>query len=497
MKKLSIVHNFLGSFSNFIFLFLTSIVLLPYYFKFINISEYGIWLGGISFLSLATVLDANIGMILTQQLAEKWNEKNRKEFSKYFTSAFLFGVFVSLLIAVITFLFRDKLSVWVSHDINVEKKFATSFSLYSIFLGLTIISSYCGSVSQIFLKTFLPPFFNLFSSIIGIFVTVFAIPRCGIVAVALGSLVKSAIYCVLVSAHAFKILRDEKIYLEFDILYIVKLLQKVSLPFISKIGMTIAGSMQNFIIATSISASTTTIFEITRKLPIMAQSVINMFAAATFTSFSLYYSERKENNESHKYTKHFFSLIRILLLISLMGIFLLGQDFIALWVGIDKFGGNILLSLFCILAFFDQLRVILSQQYYAIGEFNLTSITDSIFAMAFVISAFVFIPLMKLEGIVLAGLIANAAFFISCKVLENQNHIAVVGLILNKKLFRDLFFVIILSFCTKIICEYFGGELFVCIFTETVAISFFCLFFYKNELQLWFFLRSIIFPKDG
>jgi O-antigen/teichoic acid export membrane protein len=495
LNKLSVFHNFLGSFSNFLFLFLTNIVLLPYYFKFIDITEYGIWLGGISFLSLAVVLEANISMILTQQLAEKWIEKKLKEFSKYFTAALFFGVIVSIIIILFTYIFRNTLSVWVSHDVNVEKKYATSFCIYSIYLALTIISSYCGSISQIFLKTLLPPFFNIISSIFGIFVTIYAIPHHGIIAIAIGSTFKAAIYCLLVYIYTFKILREKYIYLEFDISYVFDLVKKVSLPFISKIGMTIAGSMQNFIIATSISASATAIFDITRKLPLMTQSVINMVAASTFTSFSLYYSGRSDNNESHQYTKYFFSLIRILLLISLMCIFLLGQDFISLWVGIDNFGGNILLSLLCILAFFDQLRLILSQQYYAIGKFDLISITDSLFAIAFMIFALILIPYMKLKGIVLAGLIANAIFFVSCKILENRNHVNMVGQIINKNLIRDLVFVAMISFCTKSICDHFQAELYIYTFTITVAILFLFLFFYKNEFQLYIFLKSMIFRK--
>ena len=36
MKKLAIIHNFLGGFLNVAFLFFSTIIFLPYYFEFIS-----------------------------------------------------------------------------------------------------------------------------------------------------------------------------------------------------------------------------------------------------------------------------------------------------------------------------------------------------------------------------------------------------------------------------------------------------------------------------
>ena len=490
MKKLAIVQNFVGAFSNFVFLFLTSIILLPYYFKFVSTSDYGIWLGGISFLSLVSVLEANIGLILTQQLAEKWTKNKPDEFSKYLTAALLFGLAISSFIILFTYFFEDTLSTWLSHKKHIENSFKTSFFLYAISLSITIISSYVSSVSQVFLKTLLPPFFNIFASIIGIAYTVWAIPSQGIIAIAAGNLIKGAIYGVLLSIYVCKILGEKKISLIIEFSYITKLIRNISLPFISKIGMTIATSMQNFIIAASISASATTIFDITKRLPFMIQAVINMIAVSTFTSFSLFYSERKNSTSNHAYTNYYFSLIRILLLLALMGIFFIGQDFITLWVGFDKFGGNLLLALLCIMALTDQLRLILSQQYYAIGKFAITSITDSIFAVSFMIMALVLIPNLKLNGIVLAGIIANIVYFMVCFYYEKKNHINLVSHIINKSFFVDLSVILIISAVAKLAFEYYRGALFLEGLIILSAITFACILFYQKNKKLAGFVFS-------
>ena len=493
MKKRAIAHNILGSFSNFAFLFLTSIVLLPYYFKFINTSDYGIWLGGISFLSLVSILDANIGLILTQQLGDKWSKNKPIEFSKYLTAAIFFGIAISGFIILFTFFFKETLNIWVSPDKQISTAFTQSFFLYSVSLSLTIVSSYINSVSQVFLKTLLPPFFNIFSSILGIAYTVWAIPTQGIVAIAAGNLVKAFVYTLLLSIYVYKILKEKKIIFIFEINYVTKILQHIGLPFISKIGMTIAGTMQNFIVATYISASATTIFDVTKKLPVLTQSLINMVAASTFTSFSLFYSERKSGTENHEYTNHYFSLIRLLLFFTLTGIFMIGQDFITLWVGFDKFGGNVLLALLCLSALVDQLRLMLAQQYYAIGKFNLTSITDTIFAITFMLMALMLIPILKLDGIVLAGIIANIVYFICCFYFEKRQHIDLVPHIINRSFFVDLLLILIISATAKFVYEFFRGHIFLEISFIVTFVTFFCVLFYKKEKEL----INFIFSKFG
>jgi O-antigen/teichoic acid export membrane protein len=488
MKKLAIIHNLVGSFSNFLFLFLTSIVLLPYYFKFISIQEYGIWLGGISFLSLVSVLEANISLILTQQLGKKWTDNEPIEFSKYLTAALFFGIVVGLIILVFTYLIKGTLVSWVNPEKYLQEVFVWSFFQYALSLSLTIISSYVNSVSQVFLKTLLPPFFNIFASIVGIAYTVLTIPTQGIIAIASGNLIRSFLMALLSSIYAVKLLKEKEISFSFEIGHLIKLVRNIGLPFMSKVGMTLAMNIQNFIIATTISASATTIFDITRKLPLMTQMVINMIGVSTFTSFSLLYAEQKLDTGVHEYTKHFFSIIRILLLISLAAIFLIGQDFITIWVGIDKFGGNILLALLCINALSDQIRNMLSQQYYAIGRFNLTAKTDSIFAITFILIAVILIPTYHLNGIVVAGIIANIVYYGVCFYLERKHNIEMIANIINRSFMADLIIIIIITLIAKFAYDSFRGNYIIGILIILIANTLLLTIIYIKERPMINFL---------
>lgn len=489
MKKRAIFHNILGSFSNFAFLFLTSIVLLPFYFKFISTADYGVWLGGISFLSLVAVLEANISFILTQQLGEKWTNNKPSEFARYLSAAFFFGLLASLVIIVSSFFCKEKLTSWVNPGQLANSHFADSFFLYAISLAFTITFGYLNCVTQVFLRTLLSPIFNIIASIAGIAYTIWAVPTQGILAIAAGNLVKSVIYSSLVSIYVLVLLKEKNVPIAFEINYLWSLIKNIGLPFVSKVAMTLAISIQNFIVATTISAEATTIFDITKKIPLITQMLINMIAVSTFTSFSLLYSEQKSKG-LHEYTSQYFSLIRVLLLLSLSVIFLIGQDFITFWVGFDKFGGNILLALLCLTALTDQLRQILSQQYYAVGNFNLTAVTDSIFAVAFMIIAFCLIPSMKLYGIVLAGIFANIIYFSACFFLERKQRIDMVPQILNKHFITDFLLVIAVTLLSKFLFESIRGNLFGEIAIASSALTVLCLLLYFRERSLFNFVLT-------
>ena len=433
MKKLAIIHNFLGAFSNFVFLFFTTILLLPYYFKFISTEDYGIWLSGISFLSLASVLEANISLILTQQLGDKWVNNERREFSKYFFAAIVLGTIIFILIVLSTYFLKDSITNWISSEINQTFLYSKSFFVYSIYTGLGILTGFIGALTQVLLKTKWPPVFNFLSGIFGIAYTIWAVSFQGVLAIAFGLLIKNLVYFLLISAYSIFQINKEKIPFLFDKNYLIRIIKNISLPFVSKLAMTIATNSQNFIIGITIAAATTTIFDITKKIPFIIIMVINMLGVSTFTSFSLHNSEQK--NIIHPYTKHYFTIIRILLLILLFSAFILGKDFVYFWVGLDKFGGNILLAMICFTALLDQLRISLSQQYYTIGKYNFTAITDTFFALMFILFAFILIPTFKLNGIVLAGILANVLYFIFCFVYEKNNNIGLLKNVLNLSFF--------------------------------------------------------------
>ncbi len=490
MKKKAIYHNLFGSISNFAFLFITSIILLPYYFKFINEFEYGIWLGGISFLSLLAVLEANISLILTQKLGSKWVSNEPLEFSRYLSSAIFIGILISIMIVAFALFAKGDLYRWVSKKEVIDPIFTYSFLIYSVSIAVTIVSGFFNSITQVFLRTFWTPVFNLVGSIAGIVVTIIYIPKYGVLALALGNLIKGLINGVLVIIYAVKLLKEKNIHFSFQLNYANEFIKNIRLPFVSKMGMTTATTLQNFIVASSVSASATTVFDITRKLPIITVMLLNMIAVSSFTSFSLYYSESQEKNEKHAYTNYYFSTMKVILLIGVFIVFLFGKDFTLVWVGSDKFGGDTLLAMICLVAIGDLLRQMLSQQYYAIGNFKLTSTTEIIFAISFIIGAFFLIPVFELYGIVLASILANIFYFIICYFLEKNSKISMVSSIVNFSLVKDVVFLLFLAIICKGLIIYLGLSLIGSFLIAFFFIGIVLLYFYSNNKPLFNFIKA-------
>ena len=454
MKKLAIIHNFLGGFLNVAFLFFSTIIFLPYYFEFISIENYGIWLTGISLLSLASVLEANISLILTQQLGSKWVNKEIDEFSKYLIAALVLGLLIFCLIVSVTYIIKDLISGFIIVEHSQSSLFSNAFFIYSFSLGFSILNSFISSISQVLLKTKWPPIFNFLSGLLGLAYTIWAVSFQDILALAWGLLIKNLTYFLLISIYSFLLLKREKISFIFENSYLIKILKSIGLPFLSKVVMTIASNSQNFIIGVTLAAATTTVFDITKKFPLVIVMVINMVGVSTFTSFSLFYSEHK-NDTIHPYTKDYFTFIRSILLISLFFIFIIGKDLINIWVGLDKFGGDFLLAIICIFALSDQLRGSLSQQYYTIGKYNFTAISDSVYGITFLLFVFLLLPIYELNGVVFAGIIANIFYFIYCFSYEKYKKMNLIKNLINLNFFKDLIVVLIITFITKFTYEIF------------------------------------------
>jgi O-antigen/teichoic acid export membrane protein len=492
-KTKAIYHNLFASFSSFGFLIITGFVLLPYYFRYITTENYGIWLGGVSLISLLTIFEANLSLILTQQLSEKWLEKNIYKFSKYFSAAILFSIIVSILIIIISYFLKDTITSWISDKTEFQRLFSKSFFIYSISLSFTIIISYVGSISQVFLKTFWPPFFNIFSSICGVVYTVCYVPSQGVLAIAIGSFIKSGIYMLLISIYSIKLLKTENIFFNFEFKYLLSLLQTISLPFISKLGTTFSFNAQNFIIAYSVSAYSTTIFDITRKLPLVVQTVINLIAVSSFTSFTLYYSASKKNNSNHDYTKYFFSFIWTISIFSLVPIYVFGEEFISIWVGSDKFGGDTLLMLLCFAAISDQFRFMISQQYYALGKFKLTAILDFTYSILFLTLTLLLIPLFGINGIVLATIISSLLYLIISKIMEQKYNVNLINYILNKSILLDFILIFIMVSLTKFISNnYIEDNTPRILFNFSILCLLFAMIFYKYKKLFNFIVIKFI-----
>jgi O-antigen/teichoic acid export membrane protein len=495
MKKKTIYHNVIASIINFSFLFLTSFALIPFYFNYITLSDYGIWLSGISFLSLASILESNIGMILTQELIKNWSEKKIDKFSKYFTATLLFGIIISILIIFTTYIIKNNIYEYITHKKNINQYLTTSFFLYSIALCFGILTSFITSINQVFSKTFLPPIFNIFSTSIGIYFTIKYIPNYGVFSIAIGNLIRAFIYLVLNIVYVYFILNTHKIKLIYDFIYLKNIFSSIALPFISKLFMTSASSLQNFIVSITISSLATTIFDITKKIPFLVILILNMFSAALFTYFSSFYVRNKDKELQKKYTRYFFTIFNLMLLFSLIIVFLFGDKLISIWVGEDKFGGNLLLSILCIMAFTDQLRITLAQQYYAIAKYKFTALTDMIYGVFFLIFAYFLIPEFKLYGIVLSSILANLFYFISVKYLEIKYNIYMFDLLFNTSFLFDTIFLLTFALILKFILL-LEINIFILIILYLILLIFISQIFFIKHKPVFLYLKYFFKPNN-
>jgi len=152
-----------------------------------------------------------------------------------------------------------------------------------------------------------------------------------------------------------------------------------------------------------------------------------------------------------------------------------------------------LLALLCITILLDQLRGTLSQQYYAIGNFNFTSITDSIFALSFILFAAILIPFMKLYGIVIAGILANISYFIFCRIMEKKKATDMIQNIINPQLFIEFVGIVILAIISKYFYELYRGNIIIDLVIVLLSIAILTVFTIIRQREIInFFIHKIL-----
>lgn len=490
MKKKAIYHNLVGSLSSFGFTIISGVILIPYYFQYIDKESYGIWLGGLSLLSLFTVIDGNLAMVLTKLLSNERVKNNTKNFSDLFFAGLFLGLILFAVIGSAVFLFKDKLAMSVQAQGPAIQFYAKCFLLYSIGLTFNIISSFINALNQSLLRTLLPPFFGIVSAIAGIAYTVITVPTRGVAAIAEGFLIKGGIYLMCNVIYGIYNLNSEKIKFNFHFKAVAELVSNVKWPFFSKLAMTAAVNLQNFIISAFLIASLTTVYDVTRKLPIMIGLIVNIITVSTFTSFGMLYSEN--NTKQDFYSDAYFTLIKLLMAVPLFGIFLFGKEVIGIWVGLDKFGGLTLLGLLCVVQFLDQLRLTLSQQYYAKGLFRLTSITDIIYGVFFLLSLVFLLKPLGLIGVALSSLVAAFIYYLSCLYFERKEGINFLQYIFNRQLIAVAFIGTMLALTLYFCFLTFDPNPFIAIVIKALVLIFFIVLVLVNNKKTMFFVYKQI-----
>jgi O-antigen/teichoic acid export membrane protein len=80
--KASLINVFFV-YGSSVVLIINSILLVPFYLNYMNLSDYGAWLTAVAVINVVMVIDPGISTVSSQRLSKSFTENSDKDFQKY------------------------------------------------------------------------------------------------------------------------------------------------------------------------------------------------------------------------------------------------------------------------------------------------------------------------------------------------------------------------------------------------------------------------------
>lgn len=442
------VINSIAGIANILFAIIISIILVPIYLRFFSISLWGSWLASGSIINMFSVFEAGLSLILTQKLsvAKAKNDNN-------FINIYFNGILITSLISAFIFLIGIFIIPYIPELVKVQSEYNESllkglfYSLIST--ALTVFTIPYLVIPQVYLKPLLPGLLNLFALIFSVVVILICLNlNYGISSIGLGYLCKSLIIFIGNFIYSFTLIKEYKVVkYQINTKEISLLFKEITFPFISRLSNILTNSTQNLAIAFFISPNMVAIYDFTSKITITIKMLLNTIGMATFSGFSLTFAN-SDRNYVRKIVNQFLLFYSLLAIYGYGLSLVFSKNFIKLWVGLDKYGGNILLILISISLVINDFLTILNVFGWSSGNYTKSSkyeILNSIIYLLLLLSLIKFFNVYTIPiALGLSSLLI--LFIIYNKVIKRIDlHFSF--------LFRPFLIPILIVVCISILCS--------------------------------------------
>lgn len=407
-KKKAAILNLLFNYANAVFAIINGLILVPMYLKYFSISTYGSYLSSGNIVAMLGLLEGGTSMVLTQKLSICYAKKDLKTFSGLIGAGlFVSALLTSLLIIISAGLFPF-VSQWIKAEPGEYKNLQYAFLLSAAGAGFSITFSNISAVFQSWLKVQVCGMVNLVSVIVGITSTLLGLQLgLGVVSIPLGMLTRSLFGIVVLSFILSRNLLREKypklVIKKVDCLELIK----SSFPiFGSNIAKSLVTNSQLLIITSFINPAASAVFFITGRIYTVCDLFLAPIGSSIFSSMSQLVGEGDLQ-------KIKFNLIKVFVLFTAFSAFIMASSyalnyaFISLWVGSDKFGGQLLSGLICLTMLFSTRYKFLEFNLYALGVFGKTVLYDLISGVFRIILIFLLIKSIGCNAIPVAELLST------------------------------------------------------------------------------------------
>ncbi len=406
-------YNYLFNSVNAIVVIINGIIMVPLYFHFMSVSTYGAWLATGNVVSMLGLIESGFASVITQKMSVAIANKDDILFLKYAGANLVTALLFSGIILLVGLAISPFVADWVNVEESATADIRLSFVIALIAACISLMVSLNGAFPQVWQDTKSVGILNTVSNLTAIFsLVVFLFVGFGVVSIALSYLVRALLNLVLQGQWILRHWTKRGLKKPMADVFTVKNLFKACVyPFLSKLSGVFMGHSQSFIIAYFMNPALSAIYDITTKVC----SVACTFVAQTNGSFFALFSLTMASNDQKKITD-VFRKTSIFFFVSLSAVALYSMCFsepvIRYWVGLDKFGGTLLLGVSVLATIIGQVRRYFNNIIYTGGFINKSAKLDILCVVVYLLVLLLIIKSVQVYAVPLAALISSVLFLI-------------------------------------------------------------------------------------
>jgi O-antigen/teichoic acid export membrane protein len=373
-RKRAAFVSLILSYAGLAFSIMKGIVLVPMYFRYFSVSAYGAWLASANIVALLGLIDLGFGTVFYQRLAEAYGAKDTARFARVAGCVLL----VTLVTTPVFMLLGAAAAPFVPRLVNAEPgvraALSTTFALTAAGSALELACTNIASTTHAWQRTAIGGFARLFMQVAEVVGTVSGLwAGFGVIAFGIGSLAGGATGAAFVSISAFRVWRQLGLPRpSFDRAELRDVVSATVPVFLNRIVGHVASNIDVALVSALLNPSIAAVYGLTDRLFRFAVSFVNPVAGSVLSGLAHLVGEVGTKGVARTLREVFAVWIAVASLCFPI-LLAMNRDFIAVWIGIDKYGGLLLSAAICVSMLFSARSFLMYIVLTGLGEIAVTS----------------------------------------------------------------------------------------------------------------------------
>lgn len=322
---------------------LSGLVLVPVYLHYLGMAGYGIWLASGGVVALLAAMDGGLSQVVAQRLATAAGARNAQDFAAVAGSGWVLGAAVSCAVLVVGLAAAAGITRIIGVEPEATAGVRVAFLLSVIGAACSLVQVNVFSASHARQEPRFVGITSLAATASGLVTSiVFLVRGHGIVAMGLGATVRGSMGMLMALGYTWRKWRQWGLPAVRVSRPELRWQMRQTAPLVlGRLGTALAANGEATIAAAFIAPEAAAILGLTSRLYSLGEMLVNPFAGAVFPSLA-HLAGSSEQGRVKGVIRALVEGFSALGAMVACGATALNGPFVSLWVGPDRFGGEIL-----------------------------------------------------------------------------------------------------------------------------------------------------------